>query len=113
MGIALADSAAEYGAVVDLVLGPVNISPSEKTSQILAGFALETGNGLENAKSKLIRKNLDLIVLNSLGDAGAGFGHDTNMITIIDRDNNINKFELKSKKEAAMDILNKIILMIS
>ena len=185
MGIALADAAAGYGAVVDLVLGPVNISPSErsvnvinvvsseemaaecisrfadcdiavlsaavadfapgslssrkikkksgdmvinlrptidialtlgsmkKPSQMLVGFALETDNELENARIKLIRKNLDLIVLNSLADAGAGFGHDTNKITIIDRDNNIYKFELKTKKEAARDIFGKIISMIS
>jgi phosphopantothenoylcysteine decarboxylase/phosphopantothenate--cysteine ligase len=67
---------------------------------------------LKNAKAKLDRKNLDLIVLNSLREDGAGFGHDTNKITIIDRNNNIDKFELKSKKEAAKDILNKIASMI-
>ena len=55
---------------------------------------------------------MDLIVLNSLNEDGAGFGHDTNMITIFDRNNNIDKFELKSKKEAAKDILNKIVSMI-
>jgi len=81
-------------------------------SQIIAGFALETNNELENAKNKLVRKNLDLIVLNSLKENGAGFGHDTNKITIIDRYNNIDKFELKSKEEAAKDILNKIVTMI-
>jgi phosphopantothenoylcysteine decarboxylase/phosphopantothenate--cysteine ligase len=184
MGIALADAAADYGAIVHLVLGPVSISPSndsvkitrittaesmasecislfpecdiailaaavadftpvdvkdskikkaendliirlrpttdiaqalgklKKDSQILAGFALETDNELDNAKGKLRRKNLDLIVLNSLKDKGAGFGNDTNKITIIDRNNNIDKFELKSKEEAAEDILNKIVSMI-
>ena len=184
MGIALADAAAEYGADVDLVLGPVNVRPennsvkiinvttaesmatecisrfpacdiailaaavadftpvnvhstkitkdetdlllrlkpttdiavtlgkTKKSSQILAGFALETDNELENAKAKLSRKNLDLIVLNSLKEEGAGFGHNTNKITIIDRNNNIDKFELKSKEEAAKDILNKIVSMI-
>jgi phosphopantothenoylcysteine decarboxylase/phosphopantothenate--cysteine ligase len=76
------------------------------------GFALETDNELDNAKAKLYRKNLDIIVLNSLKEEGAGFGHDTNKITIIDRNNNINKFELKSKEEAAKDILNKIVSMI-
>jgi phosphopantothenoylcysteine decarboxylase/phosphopantothenate--cysteine ligase len=55
---------------------------------------------------------LDLIVLNSLKEEGAGFGHDTNKITIIDRNNNIDKFELKSKDEAAKDILDKIVSMI-
>lgn len=184
MGIALADAAADYGAEVELVLGPVNILPvnsavkvynvvtaesmasecvkrfescdvailsaavadftpeevkdrkikkdgntlllklkqtadiagllgaSKKPSQLLVGFALETNNGLTNAKEKLIRKNLDFIVLNSLNDTGAGFGFDTNKITIIDKDNNINKFELKSKEETAIDILNKIVSMI-
>jgi phosphopantothenoylcysteine decarboxylase/phosphopantothenate--cysteine ligase len=184
MGIALADAAADYGAAVDLVLGPVNISPSnsninitrvvtagemasecisrfpgcdiailsaavadfaplrtekekikkngrdlilklkptadiaetlgkmKKRSQLLAGFALETGRGISNAKEKLERKNLDFIVLNSLTDRGAGFGYDTNRITIIDRNNNIDKFGLKSKEEAARDILDKVVAMI-
>ena len=184
MGIAIAEKAADYGASVDLVLGPVAIMPQnsainvvkvvtarsmateclrrfpscdiailsaavadftpakvavkkikkddsdmvlqltattdiahelgkiKKKSQLLAGFALETDNELENAKSKLKRKNLDLIVLNSLQEEGAGFDHDTNRITIIDRDNNINKFELKSKAEAAKDILDKIVALV-
>jgi phosphopantothenoylcysteine decarboxylase/phosphopantothenate--cysteine ligase len=184
MGIALADIAAEYGADVELVLGPVNLKPQnnsvkiinvttadsmaaecisrfpacdiailaaavadftpvevqrnkikkEKTGlllrlkpttdiaetlgktkkpfQVLAGFALETDNELYNAKEKLFRKNLDIIVLNSLKENGAGFGHDTNKITLIDRNNNIDKFELKSKEEAAKDILNKIVSII-
>ena len=84
----------------------------KKNSQILAGFALETNNETANATAKLIRKNLDLIVLNSMRDKGAGFGYDTNRITIIDRNNIINKFELKSKEEAARDILDKIVSMI-
>jgi phosphopantothenoylcysteine decarboxylase / phosphopantothenate---cysteine ligase len=184
MGIALADTAVEFGAIVDLVLGPVNIAPrnnsiniinvttaqsmaeeclsrfpscdiailaaavsdytpvevsgeklkkesadiflklkpttdiaatlgqSKKPSQILAGFALETENELDNAKGKLLRKNLDIIILNSLREDGAGFGHDTNKITIIDRNNIIDKFELKSKEDAAADILEKIISLI-
>jgi phosphopantothenoylcysteine synthetase/decarboxylase len=81
-------------------------------SQILAGFALETSNELKNATAKLHRKNLDLIVLNSLRDEGAGFEYDTNRITIIDKYNNIDKFELKSKEDAARDILGKIVSMI-
>ena len=185
MGIALAEVASEYGAEVELVLGPVNITPSDnsvnvinvttaesmanacisrfpgcdvailsaavadftpdevkenkikkdgseefllrlkptidialalgkakKSTQILAGFALETDNEMENASKKLIRKNLDIIVLNSLKESGAGFEYDTNKITIIDRYNNIDKFELKSKEEAAKDIINKIVSLI-
>ncbi|MGD0583373.1 MAG: phosphopantothenoylcysteine decarboxylase [Bacteroidales bacterium] len=81
----------------------------KREGQIIAGFALETDNELENAREKLLRKNMDIIVLNSLRDEGAGFGHDTNRITIIDRYNNIDKFGLKSKEEAARDILDKII----
>jgi phosphopantothenoylcysteine decarboxylase/phosphopantothenate--cysteine ligase len=184
MGIALADAASEYGAEVELVLGPVNILPKDssvkitrvttaavmaseciskfsscdiavlsaavadyapskaaeqkikkttdsftlmleptvdiaatigkmkKPSQLVAGFALETDQGLKNATLKLKRKNLDLIVLNSLKETGAGFESDTNKITIIDKYNNIDKFELKSKDEAARDILDKIVSMI-
>jgi phosphopantothenoylcysteine decarboxylase/phosphopantothenate--cysteine ligase len=184
MGIAIADAAAEYGAEVELVLGPVNKAPENKTikvinvtsaesmaneciarfskcdiailaaavadftpekvdnrkikrtsdeiilrlkptrdiaatigkikkkSQILAGFALETHNEIANATAKLERKNLDIIIMNSMQDKGAGFGYDTNRITIIDRNNNIDKFELKSKDEAARDILDKIVSML-
>ena len=84
----------------------------KKQNQIIVGFALETNNELENAKKKLSHKNMDLIVLNSLNDEGAGFGCDTNKITMIDRNNIIDIFELKTKKEVARDILDKIILMI-
>lgn len=80
-----------------------------KEQQFLVGFALETNNELENAKSKLKRKNLDLIVLNSLQDKGAGFKSDTNKVTLIDKNKTINTFELKSKTEVAKDILNTII----
>jgi phosphopantothenoylcysteine decarboxylase/phosphopantothenate--cysteine ligase len=77
--------------------------------QLLVGFALETDNEWNNALGKLQRKNLDLIVLNSLNDAGAGFGHDTNRITVIDRNQQSQAFPLKSKKEAAADIIQLII----
>ncbi|CAL2107345.1 Cysteine/Cysteine sulfinic acid decarboxylase [Tenacibaculum sp. 190524A02b] len=80
-----------------------------KKHQLLVGFALETNNELENAKGKIQRKNLDLIVLNSLRDKGAGFATDTNKITIIDADLNQKGFELKSKKEVSKDIINEII----
>jgi phosphopantothenoylcysteine decarboxylase / phosphopantothenate---cysteine ligase len=76
--------------------------------QILVGFALETDNEINNAKDKLKRKNLDFIVLNSLNDTGAGFGTDTNKISILDKNNNIDNFELKSKQEVAVDIVNKL-----
>jgi len=80
-----------------------------KEKQFLVGFALETNNELENAKNKLKRKNLDLIVLNSLQDKGAGFKGNTNKITLIDKNENITSFELKSKKEVAEDIFKEII----
>lgn len=77
--------------------------------QILVGFALETNDELNNAYSKLQRKSLDFIVLNSMNDAGAGFGFDTNKITMIGKDNKPAFFELKSKTEVAHDIVAKII----
>ncbi|WP_282136107.1 bifunctional phosphopantothenoylcysteine decarboxylase/phosphopantothenate--cysteine ligase CoaBC [Seonamhaeicola maritimus] len=80
-----------------------------KKHQFLVGFALETNNELENAKDKLKRKNLNLIVLNSLNDKGAGFKGDTNKVTFIDRKEEITEFELKSKAQVAKDLLNKII----
>lgn len=80
-----------------------------KTSkQILVGFALETNDELANAFSKLRRKNLDFIVLNSMNDSGAGFGVDTNKITLIDKNNNTIFFELKSKNDVARDIVDRI-----
>jgi len=80
-----------------------------KTKQYLVGFALETNNELENAKGKLKRKNLNLIVLNSLNDKGAGFKSDTNKVTFIDENDNIIENNLKSKADVALDLLNKII----
>ena len=77
--------------------------------QFVVGFALETENELENAKEKLKSKNLDMIVLNSLNNKGAGFEHNTNKITIIDKQNNIFDFELKDKSAVAKDIITKII----
>jgi phosphopantothenoylcysteine decarboxylase/phosphopantothenate--cysteine ligase len=80
---------------------------SQKTkNQWLVGFALETNDALKNAEKKLKKKNLDAIVVNTLEDKGAGFGHDTNKITILDLNNNSTKFELTSKKEAANNILD-------
>ena len=70
---------------------------------------METENEIENAKGKIKKKNLDLIVLNSLQDVGAGFGGNTNKVTFIDKDNQIENFELKSKEEVANDLIAKII----
>jgi phosphopantothenoylcysteine decarboxylase/phosphopantothenate--cysteine ligase len=80
-----------------------------KENQFLIGFALETENEIENAKLKVQKKNLDLIVLNSLQDKGAGFGGSTNKVTFIDNKFNVFPMELKSKEEVANDILIKII----
>lgn len=85
------------------------LGEKKATSQILVGFALETDSELENAGKKLKNKNLDMIVLNSLQDKGAGFGYDTNQITILDKWGNEEKFPLKSKDEVALDIALKII----
>ena len=84
-----------------------------KKNQLLIGFALETDNEIENAKHKLNNKNLDLIVLNSLNDKGAGFGVDTNKITIIFKENKILNFPLKDKKSVSLDIVNNIIELIN
>jgi phosphopantothenoylcysteine decarboxylase/phosphopantothenate--cysteine ligase len=82
----------------------------KKDSQFLIGFALETDNELQNAVSKLERKNLDMIVLNSMRDSGAGFNSDTNKITIIEKNNQTTTpYELKSKQEVATDIVDHLI----
>ncbi len=81
----------------------------KKQNQIIVGFALETENETENAINKLKNKNFDYIVLNSLNDKGAGFIHDTNKISVIDKNQNKTDFPLKSKSEVAQDILNIII----
>ena len=80
-----------------------------KEDQFLIGFALETENEIENAKLKIQKKNLDLIVLNSLQDEGAGFGKATNKITFIDRNFVVEPMELKPKEMVAADIMNKVI----
>lgn len=80
------------------------LSARKKKNQLVVGFALETNDAIANAQKKLQEKNLDIIILNTLSDAGAGFGHDTNKITILDKHNNISTFELKTKIEVAKDI---------
>lgn len=83
------------------------IGANKRKGQIVVGFALESHSEMEYAVSKLQRKNLDFIVLNSLADKGAGFGHNTNKITIIDT-TTITEFPLKSKSAVAVDIVNEI-----
>ncbi|MDY3350563.1 bifunctional phosphopantothenoylcysteine decarboxylase/phosphopantothenate--cysteine ligase CoaBC [Riemerella anatipestifer] len=92
---------------IELVKNPdiLKAMGEQKKHQILVGFALETQNEEENAKNKLKKKNLDMIVLNSLQDNGAGFKKDTNKVSII-TSKSINSFDLKSKKEVAKDILD-------
>ena len=84
------------------------LGEAKRNGQVLVGFALETNNEADNAKGKLERKNLDFIVLNSLNDAGAGFQHDTNKITIIDKDK-ATEYPLKPKSEVAADIVDRLV----
>lgn len=81
----------------------------KRDEQILVGFALETNDPVDNAKAKLRKKNLDFIVLNSLTDRGAGFRHDTNKVSIIDRAGEKIDFPLKSKRDVAGDIVNQLV----
>lgn len=84
------------------------IGMQKRKEQVLVGFAMETDNELENAQNKLLNKNLDFIILNSLKDTGAGFGFETNKITIIDKSSHIRQGSLKTKREVASDILDTI-----
>lgn len=97
---------------IELVKNPdiaADLGQQKQDHQVLVGFALETNDAVQNAQLKLKKKNLDLIVLNSLEDQGAGFNHDTNRITIIDQNNNLVKFELKSKAMVAQDIIETVV----
>jgi len=85
------------------------MSSRKKASQFVVGFALETENEIENAKSKLISKKLDMIVMNSLNNKATGFEFNTNKITVIDKTNSITDFKLKDKKEVAKDIIKMIL----
>jgi phosphopantothenoylcysteine decarboxylase/phosphopantothenate--cysteine ligase len=94
---------------IDLVRNPDILKwagDHKSNQQTLVGFALETNDLLENGRKKLISKNLDFIVLNTLKDKGAGFGVDTNKISILDSHNNLEEFELKPKAEVAKDIVS-------
>ena len=91
---------------IDILL---EMSIKKTDQQFIVGFALETENEFENAKRKLVEKNLDMIVLNSLNDEGAGFNCNTNKITIIDKQENFTNFDVKEKHEVAKDIVLKIL----
>ncbi len=102
----------EQDLAIQLVKTPdiaAELGKQKKNGQRIVGFALETENEESNAKKKIEAKNFDLIVLNSLNDSGAGFGHDTNKISVINRKGEIKKFSLKSKKDVAADIVNAIV----
>jgi phosphopantothenoylcysteine decarboxylase/phosphopantothenate--cysteine ligase len=106
----------ENGLTLELVKTPdiaAELGKQKKKHQVVVGFALETENEKTNAEAKLASKNFDLIVLNSLNDAGAGFGFDTNKITIFDKNKQAAEFNLKTKKEAARDIVNAIVKAIA
>lgn len=89
-----------------------SLGAGKERNQVLVGFALETNNEQQNAQGKLERKNFDFIVLNSLNDAGAGFRHDTNKISIIDREGRTD-YPLKSKTEVAQDIIDRLVVALS
>ncbi len=89
-----------------------NLGEKKKNGQLLVGFALETSNEREYAIGKLQKKNADMIVMNSLNDPGAGFGHDTNKITIFDKNGKEWEYEQKTKQQVARDIVDRIINML-
>lgn len=89
-----------------------DLGKKKKAGQFFVGFALETDNELENARAKMFKKNMDLMVLNSLREAGAGFGTDTNKVTMIDRKGGVENYELKPKAGVAADLVNRLITMI-
>ena len=89
------------------------LGQSKRAEQFAVGFALETTNELAHAQAKLHRKNFDLVVLNSLRDAGAGFGHDTNKVTVLDRTGRVLNFELQAKTELARALVSLILTRFS
>jgi phosphopantothenoylcysteine decarboxylase/phosphopantothenate--cysteine ligase len=88
-----------------------SLGAQKRKDQVLVGFALETTNERESALNKMASKNADLIVLNSLNDAGAGFGHDTNKVTIFEKSGQEFDFERKPKQQVAKDIVDRIVNM--
>jgi phosphopantothenoylcysteine decarboxylase/phosphopantothenate--cysteine ligase len=103
------DLTLELTKTVDIA---ASLGSIKSQNQLLIGFALETNNEAQNALLKLEKKNLDFIVLNSMQDQGAGFGHDTNKVTIIHRNGRQTEFPMKSKKEVAADIVSAIIQLV-
>lgn len=100
--------------VIELVKNPdiaATLGRAKRQDQQLVGFALETDHELDNAREKLSRKNLDMIVLNSMRDKGAGFGTDTNKVSIIKADGSREDFGLKPKREVAADIVDAILAL--
>ncbi|MDE6429916.1 MAG: bifunctional phosphopantothenoylcysteine decarboxylase/phosphopantothenate--cysteine ligase CoaBC, partial [Duncaniella sp.] len=100
--------------VIELVKNPdiaATLGSKKHPGQTLVGFALETDHELDNAREKLARKNLDMIVLNSMRDKGAGFGTDTNKVSIFKADGSRQDFSLKSKREVAADIVDAILTL--
>ncbi|MDE6823992.1 MAG: bifunctional phosphopantothenoylcysteine decarboxylase/phosphopantothenate--cysteine ligase CoaBC [Duncaniella sp.] len=100
--------------VIELVKNPdiaATLGSKKRPGQTLVGFALETDHELDNAREKLARKNLDMIVLNSMRDKGAGFGTDTNKVSIFKADGSRLDFGLKSKREVAADIVDAILTL--
>jgi len=89
------------------------LGQGKRAEQFAVGFALETTNELAHAQDKLRRKNFDLVVLNSLRDAGAGFGHDTNKVTVLDAAGQIVNFELQSKADVARGLVRLILARLS
>jgi phosphopantothenoylcysteine decarboxylase/phosphopantothenate--cysteine ligase len=89
------------------------LGKQKRPEQFSVGFALETNNEEAHARAKLRRKNFDLIVLNSLRDAGAGFGHDTNKVTLLSAGGQMTTFELKPKAEVARDIVQIVLASLS
>lgn len=101
----------DNNVIIELVENPdiaKALGQVKKSNQTLVGFALETQAEVENAKAKIKKKNFDFIVLNSLNDKGAGFGHDTNKISIIKKNNKMIEFKLKPKVEVAKDIVDEL-----
>jgi phosphopantothenoylcysteine decarboxylase/phosphopantothenate--cysteine ligase len=88
-----------------------SLGSRKKEGQLLVGFALETTDELNHAMGKMKAKNADMIVLNSLKDSGAGFGHDTNKVTLLDTNGGKQELPLQSKQDTADAIVNHILIL--